>query len=387
MQRTRPILSLLFGASLFVSMSAGRAASAQDPAALAPETVRALFEKNCATCHGSNGDGKGTQVLEKPARSFKDGGFSYGNTKETITRTLSNGIPGTPMPSFGSALKPAELAALADYVIALGPPQAEVKRSDTLLVVRDQPLFVRGKLPPIVDGAPETVRGLLVGTTDGLTFEYAVDDVRLLGVRQGEFVERKDWGGRGGDAVQPLGKLIYDCGVRANAASTFALSGTQRGVERALRASLRGTQVRGSQARVVYGLRANDAPDALEVVVTESMAARSLGAGSGFVRSLDFDERAHHVGSPLIWRIAQNAAPTLVASERKWCVRARLDGVHEAQLLTEAAAGDVLRCDGERVTVSVDLATTNRRRVEVVTLLLPEWNNDVRRQLEQELAR
>lgn len=387
MQRTHALLVSILGALSAPAGSAARATSAQDPAPIPAEAVRALFEKNCATCHGSNGDGKGTQVLEKPARSFKDGGFSYGNTKETITRTLTNGIPGTPMPSFGSALKPAELAALADYVIALGPPQAEVKRSDTLLVVRDQPLFVRGKLPPIVDGASETVRGLLVGTTDGLTFEYAVDDVRLLGVRQGEFVERKDWGGRGGDAVQPLGRLIYDCGVRANAPPVFALAGAPKGSERALHADLRGTRARGARASVAYALHADDSPDMLDVVVIESMSARSAAVGNGFVRGLEFDERARHLGGPLLWRIAQRSASTLVASARNWCVRAHSDGVHEAQFLVHAAAGDALRCDAERVTVSIDVSTTSRRTVELVTLLLPAWNDSVRAQLEQELAR
>ena len=49
-----------------------------------PEELRAAgvtFAELCAPCHGATGDGKGTTVLDRPARSFKDGGFSFGNTK------------------------------------------------------------------------------------------------------------------------------------------------------------------------------------------------------------------------------------------------------------------------------------------------------------------
>ena len=131
---------------------------AQAPAA--QPTPRELFLKNCAQCHGENGDGNGVQKLDKPARSFKDGGFSYGNTPEALLRTITFGIPGTPMPSFATALTDAQKKDLAAYVITLGPEVVKVEASETRLVVKDAPLFVRGKLPPIVDGAKETVRGL-----------------------------------------------------------------------------------------------------------------------------------------------------------------------------------------------------------------------------------
>ena len=43
-------------------------------------------------------DGNGVTELDRPARSFRDGGFSFGNTPEALFRTISTGIPGTPMP-------------------------------------------------------------------------------------------------------------------------------------------------------------------------------------------------------------------------------------------------------------------------------------------------
>src|SRR5262245_58704892 len=90
-----------------------------------------LFHDNCAQCHGDTGDGKGWAQLDRPARSFKDGGFSFGNTPEALFRTITVGIPGTPMPSFDSALGEQQRKLLADYVVTLGPPVEEVKLEDT----------------------------------------------------------------------------------------------------------------------------------------------------------------------------------------------------------------------------------------------------------------
>ena len=56
----------------------------------------------------SLGDGKGTTKLDRDPRNFQAGGFSYGNTPEAIARTITYGIPGSPMPSFEKALDAAQ---------------------------------------------------------------------------------------------------------------------------------------------------------------------------------------------------------------------------------------------------------------------------------------
>lgn len=187
---------------------ASRATPQVDPVA------RGLFAKNCATCHGLDGSGQGPSVLDRPARNFKDGGFSFGNTADALFNTISSGIPGTPMPAFADALAESDRRRLAAYVRTLGPAVDEVDVADTILTVTDEsgPRIVRGILPPIVKGAPIRPRGLLVGLPGGLTFEYRIDDVRLLGVRQGGFVERTDWRDRGGTPLKPLGGLIWVAG-------------------------------------------------------------------------------------------------------------------------------------------------------------------------------
>src|SRR5580765_1413354 len=112
-------------------------ASAQD--------ARALFLQHCTSCHGETGDGKGTAQLDRPARSFEDGGFSHGNTSEAIFRTLTFGIPGTPMPAAPSVLTEADRKALAEYVISLGPSTEAVAIAETELPVSSRPQFARGK--------------------------------------------------------------------------------------------------------------------------------------------------------------------------------------------------------------------------------------------------
>ncbi len=186
-----------------VAGDAGEAGVAVDPPG------RAVFLKACATCHGEDGSGQGVTVLDRPARSFRDGGFSFGNTTEALQRTITTGIPGTPMPGFGGSLREEDLVAVAAYVGSLGPPAAAVDARDAVLSVGPAPLVVRGILAPIAPDAPLRPRGLLIGTTDGLSFEYRIDDVRLLGVREGGFVERTDWTGRGGTPLRPLGQVVH----------------------------------------------------------------------------------------------------------------------------------------------------------------------------------
>jgi len=184
MVRPHLVSCLLVLASL-ASLAAAGSAQADAPA---------LFAANCAKCHGLDGSGTGPTVLDRPARNFKEGGFSFGNTPEVIARTIAHGIPGSPMPTFEGALSDAQIQALAAYVVTLGPPVKEVSEAETLMHVTDRPLVVRGILPPLEEGGKKIARGLLIGTPDGLTFEYAADDVRLLAVRMGDFVNGRTGG-------------------------------------------------------------------------------------------------------------------------------------------------------------------------------------------------
>jgi mono/diheme cytochrome c family protein len=254
------------------------------PRSASADSTRDVYVKSCAPCHGETGDGKGVTVLTRPARSFKDGGFSYGNTPEALLRTITHGIPGSLMPSFKDALGEEQRKALAAYVLTLGPPVLDVKPQETRMVVRECAVVARGKLPPIVEGAPERPRGLLIGLPSGLTFEYRTDDVRLLGVRSGEFADRTDWVGRGGTYLQPLGQVVR---VTSGDVPVFLHTRDSVNAWETLACRLVATTVRGSAATVSYDLVA---PDGRPVArVEETPAAIDTALGPGWKRAFASD--------------------------------------------------------------------------------------------------
>lgn len=251
---TLPTPTLLLAALLVAHFAPEGGASPGDPAiALAGAPTHgadtgALYLEHCAKCHGEKGDGKGWTELDRPARSFLDGGFSYGNTRGALVRSIRHGIPGTPMPAFpDGVLTAAQRDALADFVSAFGPPGTVVEPGESVLHVLDRPVVVRGMLPPLGDGDVKVPRGLLVGFPTGTTFEYRVDDVQLRALRQGEFVDRRDWGDRGGLELRPLGQVLRD--LRASNVAFDAESAAWNG-----RRALRGTEVLGDLVSVRYDL-------------------------------------------------------------------------------------------------------------------------------------
>lgn len=84
---------------------------------------KALYDTNCAVCHGPNGkgDGAGGAALNPKPRDFHaDGGsWTFGNTAKSIYHTLYQGSPGTGMASYKSLL-PEDRWALTHYVMTFG---------------------------------------------------------------------------------------------------------------------------------------------------------------------------------------------------------------------------------------------------------------------------
>jgi mono/diheme cytochrome c family protein len=169
---------------------------------------RTVYMANCARCHGASGDGAGTEKLDRPARSFLAGGFSFGNTPEAVRRVVQHGVAGTPMPGFGRVLNAQQTAAVVKYVIAMAPPVPAASGA-AQLIVADRPLVVRGMLSARGLWEENEPRGVMLGGTDGLTLSYGVQDVQFRAARQGGFVKRTDWEGRGGTPLSPTGRLIH----------------------------------------------------------------------------------------------------------------------------------------------------------------------------------
>ena len=335
-------------------------------AARAPaQQARALFLLHCASCHGETGDGKGTAQLDRPARSFKDGGFSHGNTTEAIFRTLTFGIPGTPMPAAPSVLTEAERKSLAEYVLSLGPSTEAVEIAETELAVLDRPVFVRGKLAPIAKGLPERPRGLLVGLPGGLAFEYRVDDARLLGVRRGGFVERADWRGRGGDPLKPLGSVVWLAG-NGDPGPTFAAA--EDGVP--LEGRLTSTSCASATPVITYELLPKGARDSRTGPVAHvGESPGALAGGTGFVRTFSIESSI-----PLRIRVA-DAGPRTIATGLDWSVRKCADGTFEAISVRGLRRGEILAPVAGGSEVTLALGSEKTREIAVSVLLAPAWDD------------
>ena len=77
----------------------------------------ALFQANCAFCHGGDGTGKNWigQFMEPKARDLTQ--YTVQSLPpQRLRQTLLDGLPGTSMPAWRAVLKPAELDAVVAYV-------------------------------------------------------------------------------------------------------------------------------------------------------------------------------------------------------------------------------------------------------------------------------
>jgi mono/diheme cytochrome c family protein len=83
-----------------------------------------LYLQDCATCHGVEGRGNGSAVIDGSSRQMRPrditgGVFERGSSMEDIYLTLRTGLNGTPMLSFENALTPPQTWAVAAYVRSL----------------------------------------------------------------------------------------------------------------------------------------------------------------------------------------------------------------------------------------------------------------------------
>ena len=74
---------------------------------------RALFEANCAPCHGPQADG----VI---GPSLRDEAWIHGREPARIFGTIADGVPPRGMPAWRPLLGAEAVADLTAYVIALG---------------------------------------------------------------------------------------------------------------------------------------------------------------------------------------------------------------------------------------------------------------------------
>lgn len=99
-----------------VAVLLGAALAAEEPPG------QRLYQVHCASCHGASGAGDGPAAagLEPPVRNLRQRPYKYGCNPRRVFHTLTQGVPGTAMPSFQATLSEEERRQIADYVFSLG---------------------------------------------------------------------------------------------------------------------------------------------------------------------------------------------------------------------------------------------------------------------------
>ncbi len=76
---------------------------------------KAVYEAQCALCHGEKGDGKGPAGAAVKAANFTQG-FKRAKTDEEAKHIILNGIPGTAMVGFAGRINEEEAESLVHYI-------------------------------------------------------------------------------------------------------------------------------------------------------------------------------------------------------------------------------------------------------------------------------
>lgn len=78
----------------------------------------ALFQKNCAFCHGADGTGKNWigRFMEPHPRDLTDARFMSTMNRRLLAQRIEDGLPNTSMPAWGKVLKPQEIDAVIAYL-------------------------------------------------------------------------------------------------------------------------------------------------------------------------------------------------------------------------------------------------------------------------------
>lgn len=69
-----------------------------------------LYVNYCSGCHGQQLEGGRASILIKDV-------WAYGNDRDSITKTIRNGIPNTEMPKWSDVLTEQQMTAIADCIV------------------------------------------------------------------------------------------------------------------------------------------------------------------------------------------------------------------------------------------------------------------------------
>lgn len=95
------------------------------PTAASIAKGKAVFAKNCVTCHGEKADGDTPtgKALNPPAENLTDPAFQKDHTEGQIFTSITKGVTGTGMTSWEKAISEKDRWNLVNYIRSLGPKE------------------------------------------------------------------------------------------------------------------------------------------------------------------------------------------------------------------------------------------------------------------------
>jgi mono/diheme cytochrome c family protein len=115
------LLSLL--AAVTTSQGNPQAAQVKNPVAATPESIsegKRLYQRHCASCHGSNAEGGAGNDLIPAAPDLTGKAWKHGSSDGEIFSSIKNGVPpDLNMIPFGDQLKDTDIWNVVNYLRSL----------------------------------------------------------------------------------------------------------------------------------------------------------------------------------------------------------------------------------------------------------------------------
>jgi mono/diheme cytochrome c family protein len=102
------------------------AAKVKNPVPASPDSIaagKAVYEKNCRSCHGDTGkgDGKMGEELNPKPSNLTDAEWKHGSTDGELYKVIHDGSAKTGMKPFGRKLTDHEIWDVVNYIRSIGP--------------------------------------------------------------------------------------------------------------------------------------------------------------------------------------------------------------------------------------------------------------------------
>ena len=179
-----------------------------------PADGKRLFRTLCTGCHGAEGKGDGpvaSSMFPRP-RDLTSGVYKFRSTasgtlptREDMLRTVTDGLPGTEMPSWGPQLKDEQLRSLVLYLERLAPRFATQGRKDSDVLVGE--LVAPEATPELLERGKQVYTDMKCATCHGERGRGDGEAARNYGQKAGSDTEVFDftWGVyKGGATAEAL---------------------------------------------------------------------------------------------------------------------------------------------------------------------------------------